>query len=194
VKTKSQYPEKFNQLDFIAKLQAGDEAAFREFDDEFFSRFTAFAEKEFGINQEDAKDLAQDVTINIFQKAKLYDPARGQFVQWVFGILRNRCIDWLRKRKKLPFKSLTVEIADTVAQEISQTSRDNLSPLEKLPPEVREAILRLPGRYQQFIGLTLLNAPESYIKDILQIKTASTFRNLKFRAFARLRKEIQQPK
>jgi hypothetical protein len=36
VKTKSQYPERFSQPDFIAKLQAGDEGVYREFDDEFF--------------------------------------------------------------------------------------------------------------------------------------------------------------
>lgn len=90
------------------------------------------------------------------------------------------------------FKSLTVEVVDTAAQEDSQTSRDNLSPLEKLPPEVREAILRLPGRYQQFIGLTLLNASESYVRDILQIKTASAYRSLKSRVLARLRAEVQK--
>jgi len=194
LKGKSQYPAKFNQLDFIVRLQVGDETAYRELDNEFFARFTAFAEKEFGINREDAKDLAQDVTINIFRKAKLYDPARGQFIQWAFGILRNRCIDWLRQRKKLSFKPLTVEIADTAAHEVSQTARDNLSPLEKLPPEVREAILRLPGRYQQFIGLTLLSAPESYVREILQIKTVSAYRSLKSRVLTRLRAEIQKLK
>jgi RNA polymerase sigma-70 factor (ECF subfamily) len=151
-------------------------------------------EKEFGISHEDAKDLAQDATISIFRKAKLYNPSRGQFVQWTFRILRNRCIDWLRKRREISFTPLPSQVTDTMAQEESHVRHDDLSPLEKLPPEVRLAILRLPGRYQQFIGLTLLNAPESYIRNILQIKTTSTFRSLKSRVFSRLRAEIQKSK
>jgi hypothetical protein len=36
LKGKSQYPEKLNQPDFIARLQLGDETAYRELDNEFF--------------------------------------------------------------------------------------------------------------------------------------------------------------
>jgi hypothetical protein len=44
---------------------------------------------------------------------------------------------------------------------------DDLSILERLPFQVQEAILRLPGRYQQFVGLMLLDASESYIMGII---------------------------
>jgi DNA-directed RNA polymerase specialized sigma24 family protein len=77
--------------------------------------------------------------------------------------------------------------------ETKDTPTAYLSPLEKLPPAIRQAILSLPDRYQQFIGLVLLDVPETYIRDILQIKTPANFRSLKSRVFAKLRAEIQKP-
>lgn len=130
--------------------------------------------------------------INIYRKLKLYEPIKGKLVQWAFQILRNRCLDWLRKRsnERLTFKELSA--TDLFIQDESKTTRDHLSPLEKLPFEVRQAILRLSDRYQQFIGLMLLGASENYIMQILQIKTRGTFRSLKSRVLSKLRAEIQQ--
>jgi RNA polymerase sigma factor (sigma-70 family) len=184
--------DKFNQPDFIARLQAGDEIAYQDLVDEIATLFIFYAKRKFGINEEDAKDLVQDVVMNVYHKIELYEPGKGKFMQWVFRILRNRCLGWLRKRKKdrMTFRELLA--IDLAIQEESKTFRDDLSPLEKLPIEVRRAILRLPGRYQQFIGLMLLNAPESYVMKIMQIKTHSTFRSLKSRVLSKLKAEIQQ--
>lgn len=184
--------DKFNQPDYIARLQAGDEAAYQNLADEFATWFVIYAKRKYGINEEDAKDIVQDVIMNIYLKIELYEPAKSKFVQWVFRILRNRCLDWLRKRKKdrMTFRELLA--IDLAIQEESKTFRDDLSPLEKLPIEVRRAILRLPGRYQQFIGLMLLNAPENYVMQIMQIKTHSSFRSLKSRVLSKLKAEIQQ--
>lgn len=84
MKQKTLSLEKFNSPDFLARLRAGEEAAFREFDSAFFVRFTAYAEREFAMNKEDAKDLAQEALIAVSQKIKLFDPERGHLFSWAF--------------------------------------------------------------------------------------------------------------
>jgi len=184
----------FEQPDFIASLRAGDELAYQNLVDELATWLAVYVNRKFSINAEEAKDIVQDTVMTVYRKIKSYDPAKGKFIQWVFRVLRNQCLDWLRKRKRerLTFRELLVP--DLTIQNEVKIFRDDLSPLEKLPREVRAAILRLPGRYQQFVGLMLLEASEDYIMGIMQIKTYGTLRSLKSRVLSKLRTEIQQSK
>jgi len=190
--TRSPRLDKFNQPDFIAKLRAGDETAYHEVVEELAMWFAVYTKRKFGISEEDAKDIVQDAIMAVYLKIEFYQPARGKFVQWAFQILRNKCLDWLRKhkRERLTFRESLAK--DLTIQDEGKTFRDNLSPLEKLPRAVREAILKLPGRYQQFIGLLLLDTPENYIMQIMQIKSLGTFRSLKSRVLVKLQADIQQ--
>jgi RNA polymerase sigma factor (sigma-70 family) len=195
MKTKSQLLEKFNHPNFVERLRTRDRSAFVELQNELFPWLTAFAAKKYGITEEDAKDLMQDLAVVLIKNIKRFDSSPGRFVSWVFRILRNRCVDELRRRQKLQLTSLDALTKDlAIPLEPKDTAIAYLSPLEKLPPEVRQAILRLPDRYQQFIGLVLLDVHETYIRDILQIKTPANFRSLKSRVFAKLRDEIQKPR
>ena len=185
--------ERLNQPDFIARIQAGDDTTYRELDKELFPYFKHFLYKEYGLSQEDAGDLVQEVALRIFEKIRFFDPARGRFEIWAFQILRNLCVDWLRKKKKYTAASLEKIQTDIVDQSIEiDSSKDGLSPLEKLPFEVRRAILRLPDRYQQFSGLFLLGVQDSYVLDILKIKTRGALLTLKSRVFTKLKTEIEK--
>jgi RNA polymerase sigma-70 factor (ECF subfamily) len=194
MKTKSQLLEKFNDPRFVERLRTRDRSAFLELQDELFPWLTAFAAKKFGIVEEDAEDLMQDLIVALIKNIKRFDSSPGRFVSWIFQILRNKCVDELRRRQKLQLTSLEALTTDlAIPIETKDTPTAYLSPLEKLPPAIRQAILSLPDRYQQFIGLVLLDVPETYIRDILQIKTPANFRSLKSRVFAKLRAEIQKP-
>jgi RNA polymerase sigma factor (sigma-70 family) len=105
VKTKSQLMEKFNHPDFVLRLQVGDDSAFGELQDELFPWLIAFAVKKYRITEEEAKDLIQDLAVVLIDKIQTFDPSPRRFVSWVFQILRNRCVDELRKRGKLQFIS-----------------------------------------------------------------------------------------
>ncbi|MDZ7288951.1 MAG: hypothetical protein ONB44_01075 [candidate division KSB1 bacterium] len=69
---------------------------------------------------------------------------------------------------------------------------DDLSPLEKLPPEVRAAFLRLNDRYQQFLGLMLSGKPDETIRQVLKIPSAGAFWTLRSRALAKLKEEVEK--
>ena len=44
----------------------------------------------------DAQDVVQDVFIQIWDKAKLYDPSKGKPLTWALTLTRNRSIDRIR--------------------------------------------------------------------------------------------------
>jgi DNA-directed RNA polymerase specialized sigma24 family protein len=192
--TKTPHLDKFNQPDFIARLRVGDKMAYQNLVDELTPWFSIYINRKFGINKEDAKDIVPDAILTIYRKIRRYQSVKGKFVQWTFVILRNLCLDWLKKRHKEHRTLRDLVMMDwTIASE-GKDVHDDLSILERLPFEVQEAILRLPGRYQQFVGLMLLGASESYIMGIMQIKTRSAFRSLKSRVLTKLRIAVQQTK
>lgn len=72
-----------------------------------------------------AEEVLQDVFWRIWQRASTFDFAQGSFGAWLLGIVRNRCIDELRKRRGRQ-TALTVEIdaqAD-YAQDLRDTQTD----------------------------------------------------------------------
>ena len=44
-----------------------------------------------------AEDLAQDVLVRVWERRAQFDPARGRFMGWVWGIARNAATDHLRE-------------------------------------------------------------------------------------------------
>lgn len=102
----------------------------------------------------DAEDLCQDIFVKAWKKIATYDSSRN-FKVWLFGIARNSAIDFLRKKKSLPFSSfenddgenpLIESLADTekLPDEIfeQQDLRDKLtSAISELPVADQEAVL-----------------------------------------------------
>lgn len=194
MKGKTPSLQELDSLGFVARLRAGEETAFHELDRELNTWFTNYVHKKYAMRREDAQDVAQEAFFIIYTKIYSFDASKGNFTNWAFQILRNRCIDWLRKQNRLAtisWDSLTAgEIAETSNEEPS--SPDDLSPLERLPGMVRQAVLKLPGRYQQLIGLLLLGVRDNQIMETLQIKSSSTLRSLRSRAITKLRKIVDQ--
>jgi RNA polymerase sigma-70 factor (ECF subfamily) len=66
-----------------------------------YSRVYQYCQRLMG-NPDDAADLVQDVMIRALLAAEQYDAAQGTsgIQRWLFRIARNRCIDWIRSRKR----------------------------------------------------------------------------------------------
>jgi RNA polymerase sigma-70 factor (ECF subfamily) len=84
--------------DAMARLAAGDQAAFEEI-------YRATRVKLFGItlrilgDRKEAEDALQDVYVNLWQRADRYDPSRASPIVWLAAFARNRAIDRLRSGK-----------------------------------------------------------------------------------------------
>ncbi len=64
----------------------------------------------------DAEDAVQTAALRGLERLPTYDEARP-FKGWWFAILRNGCIDSLRRARRFPVAELDSEIADTRSQE-----------------------------------------------------------------------------
>ena len=52
-------------------------------------------------NQDDAADVLQDALVAVLG-SQSFDPARGSFKSWFLTVVRNRCLDLLRQRRRRP--------------------------------------------------------------------------------------------
>ena len=52
-------------------------------------------------NREDAAELAGDVIVRILERFGQFDPKRGPFAAWAYGIARNLLVDWYRRNARL---------------------------------------------------------------------------------------------
>lgn len=95
-------------------------------------------------NAEDAADAVHDSLATALEKQHSYDAGKGPLKPWFLRMVRNRCIDLLRKRR--PTDDRVEEIEDAAAgpeqaAEIADRDRVLRQALESLPTEQREIII-----------------------------------------------------
>ncbi|MGA2260615.1 MAG: sigma-70 family RNA polymerase sigma factor [Acidobacteriota bacterium] len=88
---------KMNLSVILTRCKAGDALAWEALVRHFQSRIYGIAYHYVG-NTEDARDLAQEVFVRIYQNLQACEDA-GMFLPWIIRIARNACIDHLRRRK-----------------------------------------------------------------------------------------------
>jgi RNA polymerase sigma-70 factor (ECF subfamily) len=122
-----------------------DRAAFAELFGYFGPRVKAWMLRA-GSNPTRAEELAQETMLAVWQKARLFDPARAGASTWIFTIARNLRIDALR-RERHPSELMPdpAEEPDAPMQAdrvlaLSQQEVRIRSALSLLPPEQAEVI------------------------------------------------------
>jgi RNA polymerase sigma-70 factor, ECF subfamily len=84
----------------LERCSAGDELAWEALVRQFQARIYGIAYHYVG-SAEDARDLAQETFIRIYQNLALR-PEAEKFLPWIIRITRNACIDHLRRKKARP--------------------------------------------------------------------------------------------
>jgi RNA polymerase sigma-70 factor, ECF subfamily len=118
------------ELDLVRQAQAGDTEAF----DQLVGRFRT---RVFGMiynmvhNEQDAWDLAQDSFLKAWKSISRF---RGQssFYTWMYRIVMNVTIDWLRKKQ---VKGAGAEFDDTIQLKEIDPASQTVPPAGALPHE-----------------------------------------------------------
>ncbi|MEZ5988221.1 MAG: sigma-70 family RNA polymerase sigma factor [Planctomycetota bacterium] len=84
----------------LAKLQAFDELEWSRFEEEYFSRIYYYVKKQVKDHQT-AEDIAQETFLGAVRGIGGFDTAYT-YEQFLFGIARNRVVDWFRKKRPIP--------------------------------------------------------------------------------------------
>ncbi len=109
-------------------------------------------------NQEAAEDVLQDVFVQIWEKAALYDPARGKPMTWAITLTRNKAIDRLRStQRRSRLQNELQQESETVEQFDDKSSFDAVSSVETAEM-VREAIKKLSKDQREAIELAFFSS------------------------------------
>jgi RNA polymerase sigma-70 factor (ECF subfamily) len=131
--------------DLLKQIGRGDEDAFSELYQRYQSAIFRFAYHMTGSSGA-AEDLTQDVFMTILKATDKFDPHKGFFSAYLFGIARHHISGWMRRNR------LHVPFPDQPQNPME--SADVLTPLAELTrgqiiEAVRNAILTLPERYRE---------------------------------------------
>lgn len=140
------------EISLLRKIGEGDRASFRELYERFSGVLMAAAYKVLN-DQTDAEDVLQDVFIQIWDKASLYDPRRGKPLTWALTLTRNKAIDRLRSaQRRYRLKDEVEKEYKAVDQKEEVDSVDQVYALEK-GQMIRQAVASLSKDQQVAIEL-----------------------------------------
>ncbi len=155
------------ELDLLARITKRERAAFEQLYTRYSNILYATAMK-FLKEDADAQDVVQDVFIQIWDKAKLYDPAKGKPLTWALTMTRNRSIDRIRAIQRRTRLRDDFE-KETVADE-SAGIREALSGVDasERTQILRDAVARLSPEQRKVIDLAFFGGlTQSEIADRL---------------------------
>jgi len=141
-------------------------------------------------------DVTQETFIKAWKNLKKFDPERN-FRTWVLSIARNTAIDWMRKKKELPFSYFEDE-------EGNNPLFDKLADDEPLPDEIlaksrekeylENILKKMPLIYREVLVLRYSeNFSLSEISEMLSTPL-NTVKSRHLRALAALRAELLRTK
>jgi len=149
--------KEFAEIELLRRVGEGDRASFAEL-------YTRYAKILFSIayrvlnNTEATEDVLQDVFVQIWDKAPLYDPARGKPLTWAVTLTRNKSIDRLRSVQR---RSRLNDEVEQEAKTLEQfDSRDSFSAVSagEQAGLVREAIRELSKDQREAIELAFFSS------------------------------------
>lgn len=99
----------------------------------------------------EAEDVCHDVLMEVIANPERYDPSRGSVEAWLAVIAKSRCVDRLRKRRRVVLETASsAGFSERMAAQGEETERRILSKLEK--EALRRAMRDLPGSQRQTLA------------------------------------------
>ena len=127
----------------VARLRAGDDAAFEAIYDRYARGVLAFCVHMLG-NREAAEDVLQLTFVSAFRALRGSD-ANVSLRPWLYTIARNRCLSELRARRDLDLDEVATDRPSTegVADQVQRREdfREMLDDLQRLPADQRAALV-----------------------------------------------------
>lgn len=133
----------------VKKYLQGDKQSLELLINQYLKPIYSFVYRYVG-NEQEAEDITQEVFVKAWRNIKKFDQNKS-FKTWLFLIAKNSCIDFLKKKRMIPFSEFDTEdgnnlIADTFADpsplpqellEKAEMAQMLNFALEKLPPKYR---------------------------------------------------------
>lgn len=96
----------------VADYIAGDEKSLEILIKRYLKPIYSFICRYVG-NSQDAEDITQEVFMKVWRNLKKFDQQKS-FKTWIFSIAKNSSIDWLKKKKTIPFSNFENEAGENL--------------------------------------------------------------------------------
>lgn len=144
--------ELIHEIELLRRTGEGDRGSFEQLYERFNGVLFATAYRVLH-NQQAAEDVLQDVFIQIWEKAPLYDSERGKPLTWAVTLTRNKSIDRLRSVQRRSRLQDDVEKEAAIGEQFDgRSSSEAVEGLEQARL-VREAIGKLGKDQREAIEL-----------------------------------------
>jgi len=160
MKSIRRYHLNYNEAELIKNCQKGDMDSFDILVGKYSDRAFAVA---FGVmgNKHDASDMTQEAFIKVFKNIKKFN-FQSAFNTWLHRIVKNVCIDELRKRKRGSVISLDAAISSDDGEYAMQIADDS--------PGVQEILEREESRKFMWEALEELKENHRLVLVLADIK------------------------
>jgi len=135
----------------LERVVRGDTAAHEILYDRYSSAAMGLALRTTG-DRAAAEDVVQEAFWRVWRRADTFRGQRGAFSSWLFGIVRNLCIDTLRRRR--PQDQIAAD-ADQWVEQLSDPAGDvpEIAALRARHQQVRAVVASLPSDQRRVIVL-----------------------------------------
>jgi RNA polymerase sigma-70 factor (ECF subfamily) len=170
----------------MARIVAGDQAAFHCFAERHVVRFLAIAQRIIG-NQSDAEEIVQDALLRVWLHAPEWQAGAARVTSWAYRIVVNLALDHLRKHRGRP---LPLDDAGDPADPAPDAQL--VAEGRQLESFMARAIAELPTR--QRIALTLCYVEQLDCAEAAQIMqiSVSAMESLLVRGRRTLRERLRR--
>lgn len=172
--------------DLVQRVKEGDQVAFRELV-EAYQQLVVSTARGFVGNTEDAKDITQEVFIEVFRSIHSFRE-QSALSTWIYRITITRSLNHIRREKRFSRHTSEDDIpVDTEAQLNNPEKRLESDDRKKI---LHQALGSLPKNQQ--IAFTLHNYEDLPYKEIASImkRSVSSVESLIFRARKNLQKKL----
>ncbi|OGD30131.1 hypothetical protein A2833_00855 [Candidatus Azambacteria bacterium RIFCSPHIGHO2_01_FULL_44_55] len=138
----------------VADYIQGDEASLELLIRGYLKPIYSFTYRYVG-NAQDAEDVTQEVFVKVWKHLEKFDQSKS-FKTWIFSIAKNTAIDFLKKKKVIPFSDFDTEdggniIADTFAD--TAKSLQEIFERKETAQILESAMAELSPKYRMILSL-----------------------------------------
>jgi RNA polymerase sigma-70 factor (ECF subfamily) len=145
------------EIALLKRTGEGDRASFAALYDRYAGILFSTAYRVLN-SREAAEDVVQEVFVQIWEKAALYDPVRGKPLTWAMTLTRNKAIDRLRGAQRRARLQENMEREAETAERFDD--RDSFSAVATIESgeKVRAALTRLSKEQREAIELAFFHS------------------------------------
>ena len=145
------------EIELMRRVANGDRRSFAELYDRFSGVLFSTAYRLLN-NQQAAEDVLQDVFIQIWEKAPLYDSTRGKPMTWAVTLTRNKAIDRLRSTQRRSRLHDDAQRESVAGEQFDDRSSFEAMVSGETGALVREALEKLTKDQRQAIELAFFSS------------------------------------